>query len=46
VFNHAPVRRICLHSGRTSGVEVEYEGVVYEVPARTVINAAGLGRCR
>ncbi|HEX6029786.1 MAG TPA: glycerol-3-phosphate dehydrogenase/oxidase [Tepidiformaceae bacterium] len=41
VFNQAAVRRICLHSGRTSGVEVEYQDAVYEVAARTVINAAG-----
>ncbi|MEO6398704.1 MAG: FAD-dependent oxidoreductase, partial [Tepidiformaceae bacterium] len=41
IQNHARVARVVVVDGVVSGVEVEHQGVRYEIPARAVVNAAG-----
>ena len=41
VANHAKVTRIGLAAGTVASVEVEHRGARFEIPTRTVVNAAG-----
>ncbi len=41
VANHAPVTGITAHAGSVASVRVEHRGSEFEVPTKTVINAAG-----